>query len=421
MAMSSPSLLDANRDHQHELIRQLFKTHGRAYLEQHPCDRQTRQAFNDIISCRTELQGGHLLKCDHCDAIHYHYHSCHNRHCPICQQLDELVYQEQLKQILLPTRHYEMTIKLPGCLYSLALAYKQLIYSSHMKAVNQMVKAADKLNGFRSGSVQILHTWDAQDNFFVHSHLLMTCGGISFQQESWIQCDRAAPLELSRLNELYLKFLAAQLRQIPASELGKTPLAMMVLTRRVQQAKHKVWCQTVDQHLVQAVDYFGKFRFSVGLKLPQLKVLSEDLLELDTGRGYRVQLQPAELIKRFAKHILPYKFQKVRNCGLYSNASRKNLPKIREIAESTMIKVDLPYIPVKKKDSVPEKIAKITGRDPLVCPSCKIGKLQCMATKEKGYRARRLEWVNPHHWLPTAFAWVQQKKVELLQLFSNDS
>ena len=40
-----------------------------------------------ILNCRTAYLGGHIERCDHCQAETIAYNSCRNRHCPKCQCL----------------------------------------------------------------------------------------------------------------------------------------------------------------------------------------------------------------------------------------------------------------------------------------------------------------------------------------------
>jgi Transposase zinc-binding domain len=68
-------------------IAEIFRIHGPAYRAQWG-DRMLpshRRAMQDIERCRTEPLGGQVYHCETCQAYHYSYHSCQNRHCPKCQ------------------------------------------------------------------------------------------------------------------------------------------------------------------------------------------------------------------------------------------------------------------------------------------------------------------------------------------------
>jgi Transposase zinc-binding domain len=65
-------------------VADVFRLYGGEYLQRFGQDLlpSHRRAIDDIVHCRTEALGGHLLQCEHCGQEHYVYHSCRNRSCP---------------------------------------------------------------------------------------------------------------------------------------------------------------------------------------------------------------------------------------------------------------------------------------------------------------------------------------------------
>ena len=47
-----------------------------------------REVLERILRCRTPALGGQLFACPDCGAHHYRYHSCNDRHCPLCGQAE---------------------------------------------------------------------------------------------------------------------------------------------------------------------------------------------------------------------------------------------------------------------------------------------------------------------------------------------
>src|SRR5436309_11380054 len=66
----------------------IFRQHGPAYRQAHPLPLYQHRLMQAIETCRTEVLGGSLEWCDHCQYTHTVYRSCRNRHCPKCQGLD---------------------------------------------------------------------------------------------------------------------------------------------------------------------------------------------------------------------------------------------------------------------------------------------------------------------------------------------
>ena len=63
----------------------ILRVHGPAYLETHALSVAKAKVWRAILACRTEALGGQLDRCMECGATRYVYHSCRNRHCPLCQ------------------------------------------------------------------------------------------------------------------------------------------------------------------------------------------------------------------------------------------------------------------------------------------------------------------------------------------------
>ena len=66
-------------------LAEILRTFGSAYLATHTLSLGQAKAWRAILACRTVALGGHLECCDQCGATRYVYHSCRNRHCPLCQ------------------------------------------------------------------------------------------------------------------------------------------------------------------------------------------------------------------------------------------------------------------------------------------------------------------------------------------------
>jgi len=56
-----------------------------------------------IEVCRTPVLGGRVQVCDRCDHTEVVYHSCRNRHCPLCQCLSQAKWIEGRMERLLPS------------------------------------------------------------------------------------------------------------------------------------------------------------------------------------------------------------------------------------------------------------------------------------------------------------------------------
>jgi len=81
-----------------------------------------------------------------------------------------------------------------------------------------------------------------------------------------------------------------------------------------------------------------------------------------------------EFIRRFMLHALPPSFMRVRHFGFLANRSKgRDLARCRELFGLG------PKLPEEKPLTTQEQLRELTGKDPALCPACKIGALKIIA------------------------------------------
>ena len=97
-------------------LAEVFTRHGDGYLAKHGRSilPSHRRAIRDIVSCRTDVMGGHVFRCDSCGREVYAYHSCRNRNCPKCRHKIAEDWLEARRRELLPVTHFHAVFTLPS-------------------------------------------------------------------------------------------------------------------------------------------------------------------------------------------------------------------------------------------------------------------------------------------------------------------
>ena len=149
-----------------------------------------RQVLKKILSCRTPALGGQLFACPDCRAFHYRYHSCNDRHCPLCGQADADVWlQRQQARLLLPTAYFLVTFTVPEALRLFIRSHQQialdLLFACSAMALQDLA-ANPRLLGAQLGMLGVLHTWSRTLIFHPHIHYLIPGGGLSPDGRQWI-------------------------------------------------------------------------------------------------------------------------------------------------------------------------------------------------------------------------------------------
>lgn len=69
--------------------------------------------------------------------------------------------------------------------------------------------------------------------------------------------------------------------------------------------------------------YLGRYTHRVAISNSRLLNVTDDLVTISTKQGKTLTLAPTEFVRRFAQHVLPESFHKIRHYGLYSGAATR--------------------------------------------------------------------------------------------------
>jgi hypothetical protein len=309
----------------------IFRRHGPDYQAKF-ADRMLpshRQAMRAIINCRTEVLGGHVYHCDHCDEDRYSYHSCRNRHCPKCQHDVAEQWLARQQDFLLPVPYFLFTFTLPAKLRELARCNQRVIYNLLFwasAAAAQQLAQDPRFIGGQIGLVGVLHTWGRDLNYHPHVHYLIPGGGLSDDSQSWLQSREDFLVHVKPLSILFrAKFRDA---------LKKTDLFALVPPESWQQ-DWVVHCQPVSNG-VAALKYLAPYIFRVAISNNRILKLEDEQVTFrytasDTGQTRYCTVTAEEFIRRFLQHVLPKGFVKIRYYGIFSSGNRHRLRRARQL------------------------------------------------------------------------------------------
>ncbi len=308
-------------------LAEIFRQYGRAYRAKYGAGLlpSHRRAMAAIEQCRTAALGGHLCYCDHCDEVHYCYHSCQNRHCPQCQHRAGQQWLARQQSWLLPVPYFMVTFTLPEELRGLARSHQKLMYDLLFRssaAALQELAADKRFVGGQIGMIGVLQTWARDLSYHPHLHYLVPGGGVT-DTEQWQRARNGFLMHVKPLSKLFRgKFRAA---------LAKTALS--------QQVPAEVWLQAWVVHCQPigsgeaALKYLAPYIFRVALSNNRIvKVQNEQVtFRYDDNKGKRryCTLPVQEFMRRFLQHVLPKGFKKVRYYGLFSPTKRALLHRVR--------------------------------------------------------------------------------------------
>jgi hypothetical protein len=313
------------------------------YLEQFGSAMPARQreVLERILCCRTPALGGELFGCPDCGTFHYRYHSCNDRHCPLCGGTDaDQWLEEQRARLLLPVPYFLVTFTVPDPLRSWIRSHPQIGYDVLFAASAQALQdlaANPRGLGAQLGMLGLLHTWSRTLIFHPHIHYLVPGGGLSLDQRQWIA---SSPQFLLREKPLGLHF-----RTLFRQQLDKqAPEALSELPARLWKQNWVVDCEAVGSG-EKALAYLARYVFKTATGNRSLQLLPSGQLvwpyrDSNTGQAQSILLWPTELIRRFLQHVLPRSFCRVRLFGWLHPAGKIRGNRVRALLHQAPVLTD---------------------------------------------------------------------------------
>lgn len=314
-----------------------------------------------IEACRTFVMGGHVDQCTNpeCGKIRISYNSCRNRHCPKCQGHQKEIWIRQREKELLNTSYYHVVFTLPSELNKLAVYMPGLLYGLLFKVAWQVIQgfaANHKFLGAKTGMIAILHTWGQNLSLHPHLHCIVPGGGISVGNK-WKNTKGQGKFLFP------VKAMSKVFRARFVSELRKLLPQLEPLYKELFKNNWTVYCKQPFYGPPQVIEYLGRYTHKIAISNHRIKNMTGGMITFSAknyrkgGQKYDITFKYADFIKRFALHILPKRFVRIRHYGILASAI-KNI--VLKIVEEQPGKVSLPT------------------HEPLMhnkCPCCKIGDL----------------------------------------------
>jgi len=328
-----------------------------------------------ISKCRTAALGGHVDACQACGFFKISYNSCGNRHCPTCGALKREEWIARQEEKLLEVPYFHVVFTLPHELNELSLQHPRLLYGLLFKTAWQTIRAFakdPKYLGAKTGMTAVLHTWGQNLSLHPHLHCIVPGGGLT----------KAGKWKTTRTNGKYLfpknalrkvfrgKFMAA-LKDLATKEAIELPYE---LKEKLYRKKWVVYAKRPFAKPENVLEYLGRYTHKTAISNYRLKEVGDHIVKFSYkdyktgGTSKEMTLPVLEFIRRFALHILPHGFGRMRHFGILSSRG--------QVTQIPLIQANMGISKSKlTKEQLRHKAINRLKADSL-CPCCKKVKLQ---------------------------------------------
>jgi hypothetical protein len=280
------------------------------------------RTLSAIKRCRTAALGGHIDACDACGVIKVSYNSCRNRHCPKCQGHKREEWMQARSDELLPVPYFHVVFTLPSSLNALAMHQPRKVYDMLFKAAWQTLHAFGKNRGLHMGMIAILHTWGQNMSLHPHVHCIVPGGGVT-KSGYWknVRADGKFLFPVKALSKVYRAKYVAMMRERSVGE--------KALIQSLFDSPWVVYAKRPFGGPEAVVEYLGRYTHKIAISNHRLKDVSDGGVSFsykDYRQGAKtkiMQLALPDFTKRFALHILPKRFVRIRHYGFLSSTWKR--------------------------------------------------------------------------------------------------
>ena len=323
-------------------VADVLHAQGEHFFDQHPwLSVQQRTVLRALTRCRTAALGGHVDQCGACGHRTLSYNSCRNRHCPKCQAQARARWLAARERELLDIPYVHVVFTLPHALLPLCYRNATQLYTwlfQTSAATLREVAADPRYLGAEIGVLSILHTWGQTLVRHPHVHSVVPAGGLSPDHQRWIRPRYAGFfLPVKVLSRVFRgKFVAALRRAYARGELDlagatealRDPAQWHTFVDGLFQTDWVVYAKPALGGASAVLRYLGRYTHRVAISNHRLIAFDGERVTFQwkdyahEGQRRTMTLTAMEFLRRFAQHVLPRGFVRIRQFGYLASACR---------------------------------------------------------------------------------------------------
>jgi hypothetical protein len=261
---------------------------------------------------------------------------------------------------LLGVHYFHVVFKLPSELNIYALSHPRTVYGGLFKAAwATLVQfgANPKHLGAKMGMIAILHTWGQNLSLHPHLHCIVPGGGV----------DRSGKWKPAKSKGKYLFNVKSKGKVFRAKYVALLRKEKVPVPRETFDVLFsKKWVVYAEQQFRRPeymVEYLGRYTHKIAISNYRIKQVDKvNKTVTFQMKNYRkggqkelLKLSTHEFVRRFALHVLPKGFTRIRHYGILSSGWKKE--KLPELQKA------LATVPIPCKEERPPLLNGI-------CPSC---------------------------------------------------
>lgn len=324
-------------------VADILKQHWSSLVEEGKLNTWQLRTLNAVKDCRTAALGAHVDGCSVCGHLRISYNSCRNRHCPKCQGVQREEWIQKRENELLPVPYFHLVFTLPDTLNPLCLYQGKTIYNLLFKTAWNVLNSFGEDTrwlGAHTGMIAILHTWGQTMSLHPHLHCIVPGGGLT-RQNKWKTAKSKGKylFSVKAMSKVFRTRFIEELKKVLPHEMSHDLLTSLYKKDWVVYAKRPF------NGPQSVIEYLGRYTHKIAISNHRIKNITRNKITFGykdyrkDGAKREMELAPLVFIHRYALHILPKGFVRIRHYGILSSSNklRCRIEISKQIVESEIV------------------------------------------------------------------------------------
>ncbi len=279
-----------------------------------------------------------------------------------------MLWAEDRMRDALNTKYFHIVFTIPDELNSICQLSSKAFYEAQFACVWDTLRSFGySYYGVETGAICVLHTWGQNLSLHPHVHCIVPAAGLTLKGKLNPIGNQGKYLYPVRM--LSTVFRGKHLERLKQNLKKKNLLTVHQQTiNRCYAKPWVVYCEPSLGNVQQVVNYLGQYTHRVAISNTRIKSVDNDSVTFsykdynDHANQKQMTLTGVEFLRRFAMHILPKGFVKIRYFGILTSRYKQKVKPLKP-------KPDI----LQKIETKQQRMVRLTGYNPCQCPKCKTG------------------------------------------------
>lgn len=280
-----------------------------------------QHAIHKMTLCRTISKGGQIGQCIACGALEVLYNPCNQRGCPVCHQKNQILWEQKIKDKIIPDSHYHYIVSVPKELTPLWFTNKKEFISVFYKSLRKTFKKQEKISGLTHGTTMVFQSHGRGLSYKPHIHCLVTQKGLNRNGE-WIL---GSAIKSSWFEDEFRTFFCHELKKSFPD----------YCTEKVSDSNEwRIFTELHNHTGDHIINYLSHSVSGVVTDFENIEIShdKDEVVVTDFCRGEKIItcLKISTFIERYINHIPEKGCVVIRHYGIYATRKENELKKIKE-------------------------------------------------------------------------------------------